>query len=414
MIFHKFSHSILGLFALWTFTGHAFLPSKVASFKPRQEVITPKSFPLGSSASSVEAQQDQADQTSLEAQPMRLLEEAIGFNTTAAASLLSEINRMREDGSERESIEEFLNNLLSSGPDAPLPFWARSKRLARYSRRARMASLRRTLDMTTPPPSESEDEKNKLSALQRRRRAFVSLLRSLSADSTTEEPNAPLIVSLEKKAIEASKDDADNLRNRLPEGLETPDYEILTTSVASKRNMEIRGYKPFSVCSVSMNKPRPVDSTKTDATVQMPEMGGASSFGALAGYLFGKNDKSTAMAMTTPVLTTPGSDAEDKQMSFILPSDYWDDDRLTTAPQPLSGSGVILQQKEPEERAVLMFGGYASKKEVQKRKKELKTALAKDSGWKALEDEVTVAQYNDPFTVPWRRLNEVSVRVARK
>ena len=156
-----------------------------------------------------------------------------------------------------------------------------------------------------------------------------------------------------------------------------------------------------------------MESTKTDAKVQAPELSGASSFGALAGYLFGKNDKSTAMKMTTPVLTSPRADAE-KQMEFVLPSQYWDSDNLTTAPKPLSGSGVTLQQKESEERAVLMFGGYASEKEVARRKYELEKALSKDAEWKALEEEVTVAQYNDPFTVPWRRLNEVSIRVVRK
>jgi hypothetical protein len=40
--------------------------------------------------------------------------------------------------------------------------------------------------------------------------------------------------------------------------------------------------------------------------------------------------------------------------------------------------------------------------------------LKNDSQWKADEKEATVAQYNDPFTVPWRRLNEVSIKVVAK
>jgi hypothetical protein len=164
-----------------------------------------------------------------------------------------------------------------------------------------------------------------------------------------------------------------------------------------------------------MNKARPEDSSKTDAKLQMPEMSGASSFGALAGYLFGKNDKSTAMKMTTPVFTAPGNEADEKQMQFVLPSKYWDSGSLTTAPQPLAESGVTLQQKESENRAVLMFGGYASKKEVEKRIKDLGAAMFKDSEWEVIEeDSATVAQYNDPFTVPWRRVNEVSVKVLQK
>jgi hypothetical protein len=344
---------------------------------------------------------------------LALLKDAIAFNSPAAAELVSELNLMKGNGISREAIDEFLDYLLSSGPDAGLPLWTRSKRLARFSRRARMASLRRTLDLTTPPPSESSNEKEDSlkSQQQRRRRALTSLLRTLSNEDTNE-PKVPAIVAIEKKARQAMLADAADLRSRLPEGLETPKYDILATRGTSQGSIEIRRYEPYSVCAVSMSKPRPVDTSKTDATLQMPEMGGASSFGALAGYLFGKNSKSSAMKMTTPVFTAPGSDAEEKQMQFVLPSEYWDDEK--TAPQPLSGSGVTLRRTDAEERAVIMFGGYASKKEVDKRKKELTAALGKDREWKATNKDIAIAQYNDPFTVPWRRLNEVSVSVALK
>jgi hypothetical protein len=271
--------------------------------------------------------------------------------------------------------------------------------------------------MTTPPPSEGGANERKEQSSQRRRRALVTLLQSLSLDESTEvSSKVPAIVSLEQKAREASREDAENLRSLLPEGLETPAYEILTQRRSGRSNVEIRCYQPYSVCAVSMNKARPDDSSKTDAKLQMPEMSGASSFGALAGYLFGKNDKSTAMKMTTPVFTSPGkNEADEKQMQFVLPSTYWDSDSLTTAPQPLAESGVTLQLKESENRAVLMFGGYASKKEVEKRIKDLGAAMSKDSEWEVSEeDSATVAQYNDPFTVPWRRLNEVSVKVLKK
>jgi hypothetical protein len=43
----------------------------------------------------------------------------------------------------------------------------------------------------------------------------------------------------------------------------------------------------------------------------------------------------------------------------------------------------------------------------------LKTALMKDPEWKASEEEATVAQYDDLFTVPWLLFNEVSVKVIR-
>ena len=235
----------------------------------------------------------------------------------------------------------------------------------------------------------------------------------------------PAIVILERKAIEESKQtDRDNLRVRLPDGLETPKYDVIDrldqkmSKNKNKKNrqfwrrnaatsngaapIEIRKYEPYSVCSVSMDKPRPANIQKTDAKVSMPEMSGASSFGALAGYLFGKNEQSTSMKMTTPVFTkttiaaapattnanagsendnaTTTSDDEEqdttqRQMSFVLPSDYWTSSSLDGAPKPLEGSGVELQNVDSETRAVIMFGGYASPKEVTKRKQELLDAL---------------------------------------
>lgn len=344
---------------------------------------------------------------------MESLQEAVGFNPSAASDLLAMISRMREDGTSRETIDAFLDEILRKGPDSNLPIWARSKRLARFSRRARMASLRRTLDRTTPPLSENEEgADDSKQVAQRRRRALLALLRSLSIESDDGySSKEPCIVRLERRAIKAEKDDATNLRNRLPDGLETPKYDVVAPSISGGKNVEIRHYKPYSVCAVSMNKPRPTESTKTDAKIQMPEMSGASSFGALAGYLFGKNDQSTAMKMTTPVFTSPLQEG-DRQMEFVLPSTYWDS--VGSAPRPLSESGVTLQEKASEDRAVIMFGGYASQKEVKARKKELFAALSKDPEWRMLAEEATVAQYNDPFTVPWKRLNEVSVGVERR
>ena len=339
-----------------------------------------------------------------------LLQDAISFNSTAAAALLAKLEGMRQQGRAREDIDRFLDCLLSEGPDSPLPIWTRWKRLAGFSRRARLASLRRALDMTTPPPSESEDETqiSKENKAQRRRRALVSVLRALSK-SEANVSNTPAIVSFEKNASKAMKEDSSVLRNRLPEGLETPDYEIVAKRGKQQYNVEIRRYKPFTVCAVSMNKPRPPDSSKTDATVQMPEMGGASSFGALAGYLFGKNMESKAMKMTTPVFTSRGKSSQEKEMAFVLPSQFWEDEK--SAPQPLSESGVALRRISEENRTIIMFGGYASKKEVEKRKRQLMDALEKDKEWKPASDDMVVAQYNDPFTVPWRRLNEISVTV---
>jgi hypothetical protein len=288
---------------------------------------------------------------------LSLLGDAIrSFNSSAAADLLSEISVMRSSGVDQVVMDSFLNNLLSKGPDRKLPVWARLRSLARFSKRARLVSLRRALDLSTPPPNESDNESGDDLASQqrRRRRALFSLLQYLSNEAEEESMKGPAIVQLERKA-KGAKTLTGDLRLRLPEGLETPKYDVV---VKRSSGYEVRRYDPFSVCSVGMEKTRPADAYKTDATVSDPKMGGARSFGALAGYLFGKNQQETAMKMTTPVLSS--GQGSERKMSFILPSDYWKDGSLQLAPKPMDGSGVDLEVNMGGERAVVMFGGYAS------------------------------------------------------
>lgn len=383
-----------------------------------------KTINFDSSSALFSTVEDKVSSATENDQYVSVLQDAIHRNSTEASSvLLSKIVEMRQSSEfTKEEQEGFLNSLLALGPDARLPIWTAIRPLTKFSKRARMRSLRRTLDQITPDVDRKNDSME--SQLQRRRRALVSLLNNLSTEE--ESGRRPAIVVLEKRAIKASKDSASDLTLRRPEGLETPEYDVVEKGKDPEntlaKNVEIRLYKPYSVCSVAMNKSRPTESSKTDQKLGQPELNGASSFGALAGYLFGKNDQSTAMKMTTPVFTTNAGEAssetndqEERTMEFVLPSNYWGTENLSKAPKPLENSGVTLQERESESRAVLMFSGYASKKEAEKRKKELLSTLSKsDSKWKAVEDTLTLAQYNDPFTVPWKRVNEVSVKVQKQ
>lgn len=363
--------------------------------------------------------------------PAYLLDEALHSNATAASMVLTKINELR--GPDRDA---FVSNLLTE-VDAPVPIWTRLRPLARCSRRARRASLRRVLDVSTPA-AESGREDDEADQLRRRRRTLVIVLRSLAnmyndddeddvvhvadKDSTVEKNGSTAnkkfgpatIVALERAARREARAsskartvvDRDDMESRLPRGLETPQYTV----VAERPQLEIRRYEPFSVCSVAMNKPRPsTASEQTDAKVSNPQLPGASSFGALAGYLFGKNQQQTAMKMTTPVLSR--GEGEDRLMSFVLPSSYWNNG-IENAPAPLEGSGVVLEYDDGGERAVVMFGGFASKKDVEMRTKQLLEGLRRDADWQADPEDSTVslAQYNDPFTPPWKRRNEVSVK----
>mmetsp|Transcript_24370 Transcript_24370/g.28719 ORF Transcript_24370/g.28719 Transcript_24370/m.28719 type:complete len:444 (-) Transcript_24370:58-1389(-) len=366
----------------------------------------------------------------------KILDQALCSNSTAAKLLLDEISELRNDGKEEE-LDLLLSQLLcladgvateDSDPTSGngLPWWTRVRILGRFSRRARRASLHRVLNLSTPSAEDGVEGNDSNSKSRRRRRALVLILRSLATSSDADEGlddqeedvlspskggSRIAIRNIERAARKDMKNTASyrDMSSRVPPGLETPKFTV----IVQRKGYDVRDYEAFSICSVSVAKPRP-DSATTDQPISNPQLSGASSFGALAGYLFGKNDESTSMKMTTPVLMEGAG--EDRQMSFVLPSTYWDEKGLENAPKPLQGSLVSLERDTGGNRAVLMFGGFASKDDVKAKTADLLKGLEYDKEWGAVEDaSVTLAQYNDPFTPPWKRRNEVSVPVvARK
>lgn len=352
---------------------------------------------------------------------VELLDECLLVSSSDAARMI--LDRLSESGRQDEARQSMLRELLGVVDDGQDSAWWTGYRVtARFSQRARRASLRRLLDLSTPEDDDDKQTNDDTDDQRSRRRALALLVRTLaesSGDTTTTRRRwwtRPAVSTLEKAARREStantSADLASMLDRKPAGLETPVYTVLD----QRPSYQVREYDPFTLCSVSMtnNKKRP-PSTKTDAAVSNPQLQGASSFGALAGYLFGKNDQTTAMKMTTPVFTTNNND--DKQMSFVLPSTYWGEDGTDNCPQPLEGSGVTLSRRTKRVEAVLLFGGFATKTEVAKRERDLLQALQRDQDWTTPDgtDDApvtfTLAQYNDPFTPPWKRRNEVSVPV---
>lgn len=354
-----------------------------------------------------------------------LLDDAIKYNANNSSSTLVN-NLMSLRQSDPMTAEGYLDNILkiittSSNKRTLIP-----RLSTRLSRTARLRSMSRVLDVTTPAADMGEAANNdaaddEVAAGRRRRRALAVLLRTIDKESSSGGGGGTTIIrQIEKLALQDAK--MDDLTTRIPD-LETPKYDVV---VRRKGGYEIRNYEPYSVCTVEMKpsvKANDEKRAKTDAKVSMPQLSGASSFGALAGYLFGKNSAETAMKMTTPVLTTnAGMDVDDasssgdtKEMSFVLPSNYWAEDGTARAPQPLDGSGVRLQRDEGGTRATLMFVGFANKAEVKERKAQLLTLLEGDTDYVMSDGaKITLSQYNDPFTPPWKRLNEVSVQVIPK
>lgn len=346
----------------------------------------------------------------------RLLDQALAADQASVQMLLEKLTQYRQRG-DQEKFDALLNNLLSmmEPTSSKLPWWTSIRQTAKFSKRARRASLSRVIDLSTLNDDNDEDgkkEKNDvLSNQSRRRRSLLLILRNLAANDTdsngkSEDTKSPSIYTLEKIAIKEAKKSIslEDILKRVPEGLETPKYKVLKTKYKSPLFYEIREYDPFSTCTVNMVAPSTSSSSSSSSVSNS-----GSAFGALAGYLFGKNQSSEKMKMTTPVFSSSSNyDSQDvkKQMSFVLPSEYWT--KVDTAPKPFntqSESDVILIQQDAQIRAVLLFGGFASKKEVDLQKQELLNMVEKDSDWMPKDQgkEITLAQYNDPFTPPWKR-----------
>ena len=220
-----------------------------------------------------------------------------------------------------------------------------------------------------------------------KRRVVLSTLRQLA--------NTRGVLKLEREARRRARLAAsfDEMLERTPK-IGTPVFEIVEEQGA----FQVRRYADFSVVRTARQRAVFDDGVKLGE----PKMSGAGAFQALAGYIFGKNKREEKMAMTTPVFTRAG------QMEFVLPKEYWTD--LGKAPAPTSN--VELTYGEGGLVAAAYYGGYATKDEVERRSAELVEAI--EASDYAVAGETYSAAYNDPFTPPWRRRNEVLVAVEKR
>lgn len=344
-------------------------------------------------------------------EPSVVMDDILKGNATAASLAVTELMNVRGT----EQMEEYLTEMMPPEKSG-IPLWARLP-LTKFSRRARQLRLRKVLEISTPIVDGNDDDKNEFqdddeSKSRRARRSLFILIRDMA---TANDENGTIDISkmlvIARKGAKDENVSFEDMLQRTPD-LETPTYEVLKTS---SKGFEVRRYEQFSVCSVTMKDLKSPGSSDEESVAKLsnPQLSGATSFGALAGYLFGKNEEGKEMKMTTPVLTVGEEDS--RTMSFVLPSSYWDENDLSAAPTPLRNSAVKVTSVPGGERAVLAFGGFGRKADVSFRKRKLYDLLNSDEEWEAIKDApITLAQYNDPFTPPWKRRNEVSVAVVKK
>mmetsp|Transcript_6376 Transcript_6376/g.13936 ORF Transcript_6376/g.13936 Transcript_6376/m.13936 type:complete len:443 (-) Transcript_6376:205-1533(-) len=230
--------------------------------------------------------------------------------------------------------------------------------------------------------------------------------RSASGDASSKRPAeesggpdaSQVIENLRSLLLSQEKQEevAEEIRNSLrstPTNLEEPAYSVNFTG----SDFEVRLYEPFTVSTYRMNGP----SNGTNSF-------NANGFNTLAGYLFGDNSESRAMKMTMPVEISYTS-SEDKAMSFVMPKD----DVELGLPEPRT-SEVELQTVSERLVAVRRFPGIATDEEVSRQVGKLLDSLSASNEFVPVEaKEYSVLQYNPPYTIPWRRRNEIALVVTR-
>jgi len=183
---------------------------------------------------------------------------------------------------------------------------------------------------------------------------------------------------------------------------EEPQFSILEKTPP----FELRSYAPMILAEVK------VEGNLDEASSQ--------GFRLIAAYIFGQNQVSEKIAMTTPVvvegqapksakiaMTSPvtiESNAGQWTISFVMPAEY----TMESLPKPLN-SKVQLRQIPTVKRAVISFTGFYNENKIAERTLELEEWIKSKNlqGTGAPK----FARYNPPWTLPFMRRNEIMIDI---
>lgn len=224
-------------------------------------------------------------------------------------------------------------------------------------------------------------------------------LEDLQEDLT--DPINKIPARLEKQRSEVLQE-ARNVFSEKPEGLEEPAYTV----VDENDLYEIRSYEAYSVVSTSM------------AEAPIEGIAAGTAFNTLASYIFGANDESKVMDMTTPVTTTSAGDMRfyvKTSGSEPLPKPSIKNGVESSIETTDDNSAIEIVQVPAALLAIRKFTGFVTDGEVARQKDTLLQALEMDGveldvAHGAIVPHV-VFQYNPPYTLPIVRLNEIGVPV---
>lgn len=174
-------------------------------------------------------------------------------------------------------------------------------------------------------------------------------------------------------------------------------------TVLKDGNFEVRDYPALVVAEVTVSGEQKEAANK--------------GFRLLAAYIFGGNKRRQSIAMTAPVsqeptsekiaMTAPVTRTQNDgtwTVRFTMPSAY----TLDALPQPTDPK-VHLRRLPPERFAVLRFSGLAREGDVAAKSEELVAATR--AHHLPTIGQVSLAQYNPPWTLWFMRRNEVMIPV---
>ena len=173
--------------------------------------------------------------------------------------------------------------------------------------------------------------------------------------------------------------------------IEEPNY----LSMLAEKGFEIRKYDGYFIAE-----------TYLEGSFDFASRSG---FRKVAAYIFGKNKNTDGMSekieMTAPVTVKPKKDGW--FLHFVLPADMTKED----LPIPDDGD-VIIKRVKPHLAGSVTFSGFTTEKKIEEYTDRLRDWLTRKD-FKIIGPQ-QIARYNDPFTLPWRRRNEIIFEVEKQ
>jgi hypothetical protein len=181
---------------------------------------------------------------------------------------------------------------------------------------------------------------------------------------------------------------------------ETPPFDVVTKG----GKYEVRRYQPQLWAQFDYN---------VDASIAFGDQTSIG-FEPLFQYITGKNEKQQKIPMTAPVIMEQLASGSGRQrMAFIMPASQFS--TLDQLPKPTNTSVKLVAVNEPLVLACIKFNMGLTSKRVAEREAELREATRADRIELINErEQVRVAVYNPPWTLPWFRTNEVCIPLANQ